>query len=117
MNQKEKQSIGKGFPPAVYLCAGTLSLMVLGLIYGWSLFKAPLQQLFPTWTESNLSTGFTLLMGCYAIGGMISGYLSKLKKPRMVYLIMAVLMLAGFLGASTMDPADSAGSLTRLYLT
>lgn len=107
----------RGLPTGIYLGAGFVSLMVLGLIYGWSLFKSPLQELFPTWTESDLSTGFTLLMSFYAVGGIASGYLSGLKRPRMIYLLMAALMLAGFWGASMMDPADPSGSLTHLYLT
>lgn len=112
-NFSQNQQVQAG----VRLAVGILSLLVLGLIYGWSLFKAPLQEMFPTWTDSQLSTGFTILMSFYAVGGITSGQLSKLRKPRFVYLIMATLMLVGFWGASTMDPSDSSGSLIRLYLT
>ena len=57
------------------LGAGVLSLLVLGLIYGWSLFKAPLKELFPVWTETQLSIAFVILMCTYAAGGMAAGAL------------------------------------------
>ncbi|MGI5971102.1 MAG: MFS transporter [Oscillospiraceae bacterium] len=117
MNQAPKLSRRWAFPPLAQLCAGTLTLMLLGLIYGWSIFKGPLQEMFPSWTESNLSTGFTLLMSFYAIGGMVSGALAKFKKPRLLLILMAAVMFIGFMGASTIDPGDASGSLIRLYLT
>lgn len=113
----EKNKYTPRFPRALYLAAGVLSLMILGLIYGWSLFKTPLQELFPMWSAADLSTGFTLLMGAYAAGSILAGFLSKWKRARLVFLLVAVLMLVGFWGASNMDPTDPNGSLACLYLT
>lgn len=101
----------------VTLGAGVLSLLVLGLIYGWSLFKAPLKELFPSWNETNLSIAFVILMCMYAAGGMAAGALARLHRPRLVFLLAAVCTLAGFLGASFMKTDAPSASLIQLYLT
>jgi len=99
------------------LGAGVLSLLVLGLIYGWSLFKAPLKELFPVWTETQLSIAFVILMCTYAAGGMAAGALSKLQKPKIVFMLAAVCTLVGFIGASFMKTDAPSASLIQLYLT
>jgi OFA family oxalate/formate antiporter-like MFS transporter len=98
------------------LAISTLLLIVLGLIYAWSIFRKPLNDIFSDWTETNLSLTFTISMTMFCIGGFISGKLLSRISHRSVVFIAAVLLFAGFSGASFIDVADSARSLTQLYV-
>ena len=98
----------------LYLGAGTLLLLFCGLIYGWSLFKAPFSEVYPEWTLSQLSLTFTISMIFFCIGSFVAGKLSAKLKPRMILIIAAVLLLVGFFGVSRMNP--EAGSLPLLYI-
>jgi OFA family oxalate/formate antiporter-like MFS transporter len=98
------------------LAVSTLLLLVLGLIYAWSIFRKPLNDLFSDWTETNLSFTFTISMVMFCIGGFVGGKLLSRISIRSVLLIAAALLFAGFSGASSIDASDSAGSLARLYV-
>lgn len=98
----------------LYLGVGTLLLIFCGLIYGWSLFKEPFSQVYPTWSLSQLSMTFTISMIFFCVGGFVAGKLSAKLSPRIIIIIAAVLMLIGFFGVSRMDPKQ--GSLTVLYI-
>ena len=92
-----------------YLVLGTLALLVAGVIYAWSILKAPLAAEFG-WTASALSLNFTLTMCCFCLGGMLGGFLNKRIGLRGALLLGAVLAAAGFFLASGMS------SITVLYL-
>lgn len=98
------------------MVSSVLTLAVLGLIYGWSIFRAPLQALFPGWTESMLSNAFTILMCFFALGSMAAGVLSKRIPRPLLCLATAAVMLAGFWGASAVDPQAPGQSLAQLYV-
>ncbi|MEG0291546.1 MAG: MFS transporter [Anaerovoracaceae bacterium] len=98
------------------LAAGTLMLLFLGLIYGWSIFKVPFSAIYPEWSISQISLTFTISMVCFCIGGFIAGQIIKKIGAAKVIWISAVLLAIGFVGVSFLDPKDSSGSLIKLYI-
>lgn len=100
----------------LYLGVGTLLLVFCGLIYGWSLFKAPFSQVYPEWTLSQLSMTFTISMVCFCLSGFVAGKLLAVVKPRYIIMTAALLLLLGFFGVSRMNPEDPSSSLTMLYI-
>ena len=85
----------------LYLALGTVTLLVAGVIYAWSILKAPLAAEFG-WTASALSLNFTLTMCCFCLGGMLGGFLNRRLGLRIACIVSAVLSAAGFLIASGM---------------
>ena len=85
----------------LYLVIGTISLLFAGVIYAWSILKAPLSAEFG-WSASALSLNFTLTMCCFCVGGMLGGLLSKRFSLRFACILSAGLAAGGFLIASGM---------------
>ena len=94
----------------LYLVLGTLTLLVAGVIYAWSILKAPLATEFG-WSASALSLNFTLTMCCFCLGGMLGGFLNRRIGLRGACVISAVLAAAGFFIASGMS------NIAVLYLS
>ena len=67
-----------------YLAAGTVLLLFCGLIYGWSLFRTYFNELYPSWTVSQLSMTFTISMVFFCLGGFVAGRLSLQFPPRVI---------------------------------
>ncbi len=99
-----------------YLAAGTVMLVFLGLIYAWSIFKAPFNAVYADWTVSQLSLTFTISMIFFCLGGFLAGILLKRLKPALVLRAAAVLLFAGFFGVSRLNPEEPEKSLYLLYL-
>jgi len=100
----------------IYLGVGTLLLIFCGLIYGWSLFREPFGQVYTSWTLSQLSMTFTISMTFFCLGGFVAGKLSAKLPPRVIIMMSAVLLLAGFFGVSRMNPDNPDASLPMLYI-
>lgn len=100
----------------VYLGAATLTLLFLGLIYAWSIFRAPFGELFPEWTVSQLSMTFTVSMAFFCLGGFAGGLLTKKLSFRSRMLISAAMLFAGFFAVSLVSPEKSDSSLAMLYV-
>lgn len=100
----------------IYLAAGTVLLLFLGLIYAWSIFKTPIGSLFAGWTTSQISLTFTISMIFFCLGGFLSGKIFPKVGPKIIILAAAVCLFAGFFGASMMDPARPGRSLIMLYI-
>ena len=98
------------------LVIATVSLLFLGLIYALSIFKAPLAELFPTWTVSQLSLTFTISMSMFCIGGFVGGITSKKLGLRAKFFISAILLFVAFFGVSLVDTTDPSKSLVMLYV-
>lgn len=97
------------------LALGTLLLLFCGLIYAWSLFRAPFQQMFPDWSVSQLSLTFTISMIFFCLGGFISGRLLLVRSVSFVISLSALLVLAGFAGVSLIDARAQELALVLLY--
>ncbi|MDR1797792.1 MAG: MFS transporter [Clostridiales Family XIII bacterium] len=98
------------------LVAGAVMMMLVGLIYAWSIFRAPLAGAYPAWSTAQMSLAFTISMCCWCVGGLTSGKLLSRLANGHVCLIAAALLFAGFLLLSFLPPGDPGGSLVRLYV-
>lgn len=95
----------------VYLLSGTVSMLFAGIIYAWSILKAPLAGAFG-WTPSGLGLNFTLTMCSFCIGGVLSGLLTRRLSPKVPVIAGAFLSFCGFTIASRMS-----GGIAALYLS
>ena len=93
------------------LVLGTLSLMFAGIIYGWSILKAPLASEFG-WNPTQLGFNYTLTICFFALGGFFSGLLTKKISARARMLISAALLFAGFFITSRLN----GGNVALLYI-
>lgn len=96
----------------LYLALGAASLLFAGIIYGWSILKAPLAAEFG-WSVSALSMNFTLTMWFFCFGGMLGGVMKNKLGIRTTGLISAVLSMLGFFLASAIK--ESVGMLYLSY--
>ena len=87
-----------------------ITLIFLGLIYGWSIFVVPLENEFG-WSRSETSLTFTISIMAFCLSMMFGGFFNgKKDKPLVSMIIAAVLIAAGFLMTSR------AGSLLGFYI-
>ena len=94
----------------LYLALGVASMLFAGIIYGWSILKAPFTSI---WDPSQLALNFTITMTFFCLGGFVGAKLSK-KFGILVSIIAAgVLSCAGFMLASTLDGSN----IVMLYLS
>lgn len=99
----------------VVLTVATISLLFLGLIYAWSIFKTPIGEMFPSWSVSQLSMTFTISMSFFCIGGFIGGITGKIFSLRTKFFISAVCLFVAFFGTSLLNPANPGSGLIMLY--
>lgn len=95
----------------LFLGMGSLTLLIGGIIYSWSILKSPLVEDFG-WTPTQLALNFTITICCFGIGGLISGFLSKKLTPRVRLIGSAILVFIGFFLSSRVN----ADSLWLLYV-
>ncbi len=94
------------------LAAGVLAMLFAGIIYAWSILKAPLKGHL-SYEESALSLNYTLTLCFFCLGGFSSSYIVKRIGPRLTILIAGVLAGLGFILTSLL----TAESGILLYLT
>ena len=95
--------------------SGIVLMLFLGAMYAWSYFKVALGQVYPMWSQTQITLNFTIMMSCFCLGGLLAGSaLSRVKKAHQL-LIAAILVAAGFFGASLL-PEDTSAALIQLYL-
>ena len=85
----------------MYLVCGTIALLFAGIIYAWSILKAPLAKEFG-WGASQLALNFTFAMCFFCIGGVLGGILAKNIGVRLTMIIGGVIAGVGFILASTL---------------
>ncbi|WP_295737866.1 MFS transporter [uncultured Oscillibacter sp.] len=93
-----------------YLALGVVLLLCLGLIYAWSVFRAPLEAEFG-WSKAQTSVTFSVSMTMFCLGGLASGMITGKKGPRFTLTACAFFLLAGFALASRIH------SLAGIYIT
>ena len=94
----------------LYLVLGVASMLFAGIIYAWSILKAPFAAF---WDVDALALNFTLTMTFFCLGGFVGAKLSKALGVTVSLLIAAVLAAAGFSLASLLN----GNHVILLYLT
>lgn len=94
------------------LILGAVSMFFAGIIYAWSILKAPLAVEFG-WSAADLALNFTLMLCFWCIGGVISSQITRRTSPRVTVTLSAVVVLAGFFLCSRM----SGNSIMMLYFS
>lgn len=79
-----------------YLAVGVIAMLFAGVLYAWSILKAPLTTEFG-WGASELALNFTLAMSFFCIGGLLGAQISKRIGYRIALIIAGVLSAAGFI--------------------
>ena len=95
----------------LYLAVGVIALLFAGIIYGWSILKAPLAQEFG-WTADQLAVNFTLTMCFFCLGGFIGGILSRKIGIRLTLILGGIIGCAGFFLTSRLG-----GGVAMLYVS
>ena len=96
----------------LYLALGTVSLLFAGIIYAWSILKAPLAEEFG-WTASQLSLNYTLTMSFFCLGCILCGLMVRKIGFKLSMMIGAVLSGAGFFATGCLN--DTIGILFISY--
>ena len=78
-----------------YLVIGVVAMLFAGVLYAWSILKAPLAAEFG-WGASDLALNFTLAMSFFCIGGLLGAQISRRAGHRVALIIAGVLSAAGF---------------------
>ena len=95
-----------------YLAVGVIAMLFAGVLYAWSILKAPLAAEFG-WKASELALNFTLAMSFFCVGGLLGAQISKRIGHRAALIAAGVLSAAGFL----LTAALSGSSVVLLYMT
>ena len=95
-----------------YLVIGVIAMLFAGIIYAWSILKAPLAEAFG-WGASQLTLNFTLTMCFFCIGALLGGIVSKKVGTRLPIIVAGIVAGLGFVLTSTLSGA----SIVTLYLT
>ena len=94
------------------LAVGVVAMLFAGVLYAWSILKAPLAAEFG-WGASELALNFTLAMSFFCIGGLLGARISKTAGHRVALLLAGGLSAAGF----ALTAALGGGSVAVLYVT
>ena len=96
----------------LYLIVGVISMLFAGIVYAWSILKAPLAENFG-WSASQLALNFTLTMSFFCIGGLLGSHLCRLIGEKVTTILSGILAGLGFILTSTVNGS----SIVMLYLT
>lgn len=94
------------------LVLGVIVLLFAGIIYAWSILKAPFASEFG-WTADQLGLNYTFTISFFCLGGFFSGLLTKVTTARVRMILSAILTFLGFFIASRL----SGSSAVPLYLS
>lgn len=95
-----------------YLAIGVVAMLFAGVLYAWSILKAPLADEFG-WSPSQLALNFTLAMSFFCIGGLLGAQFSKRAGHRIALLAAGGLSALGFI----LTAALRSPSVVMLYIT
>lgn len=94
------------------MAIGVVSMLFAGVLYAWSILKAPLATEFG-WGQSELALNFTLAMTFFCTGGLLGSNLSRRAGHRTALLVSGVLSALGFVLTALLQNA----SVVMLYIT
>lgn len=94
------------------LAIGVVAMLFAGVLYAWSILKAPLATEFG-WGTSQLALNFTLAMSFFCVGGLLGAQLSKRAGSRIALIIAGLLSASGFILTALLRDA----SVVMLYIS
>lgn len=94
-----------------YLVLGTMGMLVAGVVYAWSILKAPLTAEFG-WDVAQLALNYTLIMVFVAVGNLLAGALYGKISHHILISGSAVLVFLSFFLTSKIDGS----SIIPLYV-
>ena len=106
---KSSQTINKRW---FYMAIGVIAMLFAGVLYAWSILKAPLSADFG-WKPSQLALNFTLAMSFFCIGGLFGAKLSKTAGHKIAIITSGVLSALGFILTAFL----SGDAVWMLYIT
>ena len=95
-----------------YLAVGVAAMLFAGVLYAWSILKAPLAAEFG-WGASELALNFTLAMSFFCIGGLLGAQLAKRIGHKIAIITSGALSALGF----ALTASLSGASVGMLYIT
>lgn len=94
----------------LYILAGFITLLFMGVSLAWSIFVVPIEQLFG-WTRAETSLAFTVNILCFSVGSILTGFLSKYLSFSHLLKVSALMIGVGFFGTSFVN------EVWQLYIT
>ena len=94
-----------------YLVVGVIAMLFAGILYAWSILKAPLAATFG-WGPSELALNFTLAMTFFCIGGLTGAQICKRAGSKIALIIAGLLSASGFILTALLQNS----SIVMLYL-
>ena len=79
----------------LYLTVGVLAMLFSGVLYAWSILKAPFKSIFG-WSDSSLALNFTLTMCFFCLGAFAGSLICKKIGTKITLIISGLLVGAGF---------------------
>lgn len=95
-----------------YMIIGVISMLFAGVLYAWSILKAPFSSEF-CWGASELALNFTIAMTFFCVGGLFGAQISRRKGHRIAFIISGALSAIGFVLTALLSDA----SVCVLYIT
>lgn len=95
----------------LYLALGTVTMLCIGTIYGWSVLKVPLAQTFG-WQPTSLTLAYSLAFVVFCAGNILGSLVQKKIGFRIVLLTGSVAIFAGYFLVSLIETDD----IRYLYL-
>ncbi|HPE15417.1 MAG TPA: MFS transporter [Oscillospiraceae bacterium] len=77
------------------LALGAVTLLFMGMLYGWSVFVRPLEAEFG-WNRAETSVTYTISLVCFSLGLLLEGFVANRKSHRFAAVLGAVLVPLGF---------------------
>lgn len=95
-----------------YLGVGVVAMLFAGIIYAWSILKAPLEAEFG-WAKSATALNFTLTMCFFCVGAFLGGLVSKRIGTQISIIVPGLVAAAGLVLTSRI----ASGNVTMLYIS
>ena len=95
-----------------YLITGVIAMLFAGILYAWSILKAPFAAEFG-WSAPDLALNFTLAMSCFCTGGLLGAQISKRAGHKAAIITAGILSALGFCLTALL----SGNSVVLLYIT
>ncbi len=96
----------------VYLVLGTAVLLLVGVVYAWSIFSVPLADAYK-WNSQELGVNYTIMMSFFCLSAIVSSILNaRTGSPKASLFLSAILFLAGFAATAYL----TFGNILLLYL-